>query len=72
MAAKEMQFGTTARDWMLRGVNSLANPVKVTLEPKGRNVVLEHVWLDHLGRAKRVVIGKDDAKIRRDRAAAGR
>jgi chaperonin GroEL len=41
MAAKELQFSTDARERMLRGVNVLANAVKVTLGPKGRNVVLE-------------------------------
>ncbi|MFN3229046.1 MAG: chaperonin GroEL, partial [Asticcacaulis sp.] len=41
MAAKQVQFSTDARDRMLRGVNILANAVKVTLGPKGRNVVLE-------------------------------
>jgi chaperonin GroEL len=41
MAAKDVQFSTDARDRMLRGVNILANAVKVTLGPKGRNVVLE-------------------------------
>ena len=41
MAAKEVRFGEDARARMLRGVNVLANAVKVTLGPKGRNVVLE-------------------------------
>ncbi|ESQ92930.1 molecular chaperone GroEL [Asticcacaulis sp. AC460] len=41
MAAKLVYFGSDARDKMLRGVNILANAVKVTLGPKGRNVVLE-------------------------------
>jgi chaperonin GroEL len=41
MAAKDVQFSSDARDRMLRGVNILANAVKVTLGPKGRNVVLE-------------------------------
>ncbi|HEY5289751.1 MAG TPA: chaperonin GroEL, partial [Caulobacteraceae bacterium] len=41
MAAKDVQFSTDARDRMLRGVNILANAVKVTLCPKGRNVILE-------------------------------
>jgi chaperonin GroEL len=41
MAAKDVHFSTDARDRMLRGVNVLANAVKVTLGPKGRNVVLE-------------------------------
>ncbi|MGA8601205.1 MAG: chaperonin GroEL [Beijerinckiaceae bacterium] len=41
MAAKEVRFSTDARDKMLRGVDILANAVKVTLGPKGRNVVME-------------------------------
>jgi len=41
MAAKDVKFETDARDRMLRGVNTLANAVKVTLGPKGRNVVLD-------------------------------
>jgi chaperonin GroEL len=41
MSAKEVQFGDDARQRMIKGVNILANAVKVTLGPKGRNVVLE-------------------------------
>src|ERR1700758_1705111 len=41
MAAKDVKFGADAREKMLRGVNVLANAVKVTLGPKGRNVVLD-------------------------------
>jgi chaperonin GroEL len=41
MAAKEVKFGQDARERMLHGVDVLANAVKVTLGPKGRNVVLE-------------------------------
>ena len=41
MAAKDVKFATDARDRMLRGVDILANAVKVTLGPKGRNVVLD-------------------------------
>ena len=41
MAAKDVRFGGEARDKMLRGVDILANAVKVTLGPKGRNVVLD-------------------------------
>jgi chaperonin GroEL len=41
MAAKEVVFDTDARDRMLRGVNILANAVRVTLGPKGRNVIIE-------------------------------
>jgi chaperonin GroEL len=41
MASKDVRFSTDARDKMLRGVDILANAVKVTLGPKGRNVVLD-------------------------------
>jgi chaperonin GroEL len=41
MAAKEVRFSTDARDRMLRGVDTLADAVKVTLGPKGRNVVID-------------------------------
>src|SRR4051812_41753169 len=41
MSAKDVRFATDARDRMLRGVETLANAVKVTLGPKGRNVVID-------------------------------
>ena len=41
MAAKEIRFHTDARERMLRGIDVLSNAVKVTLGPKGRNVVLD-------------------------------
>ena len=41
MAAKTVKFGSNAREQMLRGVDILANAVKVTLGPKGRNVVID-------------------------------
>jgi chaperonin GroEL len=41
MAAKDVKFSSDAREKMLRGVDTLANAVKVTLGPKGRNVVIE-------------------------------
>ena len=41
MAAKEILFDQRARDSILKGVNALADAVKVTLGPKGRNVVIE-------------------------------
>src|SRR5437868_14443180 len=41
MAAKEVRFGADAREKMLRGIDILADAVRVTLGPKGRNVVLE-------------------------------
>ena len=44
MAAKDVKFGSEARAGMMRGVDTLANAVKVTLGPKGRNVVLEKAF----------------------------
>ena len=41
MAAKEVKFGNNARQKMIAGVNVLADAVKITLGPKGRNVVLD-------------------------------
>jgi len=41
MSAKDLKFGSEARESMLSGVNSLANAVKITLGPKGRNVVID-------------------------------
>ena len=41
MSAKEVKFSTDARAAMLRGVDVLADAVKVTLGPKGRNVVMQ-------------------------------
>jgi chaperonin GroEL len=41
MSAKELRFSEEARSAILIGVNTLANAVKVTLGPKGRNVVIE-------------------------------
>ena len=41
MASKDVRFSSDARDRMLRGVEILANAVKVTLGPKGRNVILD-------------------------------
>ena len=44
MAAKDVKFGSDARARMMEGVDTLANAVKVTLGPKGRNVVLEKAF----------------------------
>ena len=41
MASKDVKFNTDARNRMLKGVNVLADAVKVTLGPKGRNVVID-------------------------------
>ncbi|MGC9458069.1 MAG: chaperonin GroEL [Halothiobacillaceae bacterium] len=60
MAAKDVRFSTSARDRMVRGVNVLADAVKVTLGPKGRNVVIEksfgapHVTKDGVTVAKEI------------------
>ena len=44
MAAKDVKFGSDARARMMEGVDTLANAVKVTLGPKGRNVVLDKAF----------------------------
>src|ERR1700750_1756719 len=59
MSAKEVKFGVDARDRMLRGVDILANAVKVTLGPKGRNVVLDKSF-----RAPRIT--KDGVTVAKD------
>jgi chaperonin GroEL len=62
MAAKELKFGTEAREQILIGVEKLANAVKVTLGPKGRNVVLEksfgapRITKDGVSVAKEIVL----------------
>ena len=50
MAAKDVKFGNDARVKMLKGVNVLADAVKVTLGPKGRNVILDKSF-GEIGRA---------------------
>ncbi len=60
MAAKDVQFGTEVRAKMVNGVNVLANAVRVTLGPKGRNVVLDrsfggpHITKDGVSVAKEI------------------
>jgi chaperonin GroEL len=60
MAAKDVQFGDAARTKMIEGVNTLANAVKVTLGPKGRNVILQrsygapHITKDGVSVAKEI------------------
>ncbi|MBM1218624.1 chaperonin GroEL [Ponticoccus sp. SC2-23] len=44
MSAKEVRFSTDARDRMLKGISTLANAVKITLGPKGRNVIIDKSW----------------------------
>ncbi|RMC23456.1 chaperonin GroEL [Paracoccus siganidrum] len=63
MAAKEVKFSTDARDRMLKGVNILADAVKVTLGPKGRNVVIDksfgapRITKDGVSVAKEIELG---------------
>jgi chaperonin GroEL len=59
MAAKEVKFGLDARDRMVRGVNILADAVKVTLGPKGRNVVLERSYGSPLVTKDGVTVAKE-------------
>jgi len=60
MAAKDVQFGDSARIKMIEGVNTLANAVKVTLGPKGRNVIIQkaygapHITKDGVSVAKEI------------------
>ena len=60
MAAKDVQFGNEVRQKMVKGVNVLADAVKVTLGPKGRNVVLDrafggpHITKDGVSVAKEI------------------
>lgn len=60
MAAKDVQFGDNARTKMIEGVNTLANAVKVTLGPKGRNVIIQkaygapHITKDGVSVAKEI------------------
>ena len=44
MASKEVKYSAAAREKIMRGVDTLANAVKVTLGPKGRNVLIEKSW----------------------------
>ncbi|HMT03435.1 MAG TPA: chaperonin GroEL [Burkholderiales bacterium] len=59
MAAKELKFGANARDKMARGVDILADAVKVTLGPKGRNVVLERSFGSPLITKDGVTVAKE-------------
>src|SRR6266853_1192067 len=71
MAAKDVRFSTDARERMLRGVDILANAVKVTLGPKGRNVVLDksfgapRVTKDGVTVAKAVAAGLNPMDLKR-------
>ena len=59
MAAKELRFREDARSAMLQGVNTLANVVRVTLGPKGRNVVIGKKWGSPLITKDGVTVAKE-------------
>ena len=67
--AKEIKFNIEARDLMKKGVDELANAVKVTLGPKGRNVVIEkkfgapHITKDGVSVAKEIELADPYANI---------
>jgi chaperonin GroEL len=64
MSAKELKYSENARNLILSGVNSLADAVKVTLGPKGRNVVIQksfgapHITKDGVSVAKEIELEK--------------
>jgi chaperonin GroEL len=59
MPAKELHFGTTARSDIQRGIDKLANAVKITLGPRGRNVVLDKAYDSPLSTKDGVTVAKD-------------
>jgi hypothetical protein len=73
MAAKDVKFNTDARDRMLRGVNILADAVKVTLGPKGRNVVIDKSFgaPHHQGRCDRRQGNRTGRQVREHGRADG-
>ena len=74
MAAKEVKFGDSARSRMVEGINILADAVKVTLGPKGRNVVLERSFGrpdGHQGRRFRRQGNRTEGQVRQHGRADG-
>ena len=63
MAAKEVRFDAEARDKLLRGIDILADAVKVTLGPKGRNVVIERSFGAPRISKDGVTVAKDGALL---------
>ena len=59
MPAKELHFGTTARSDIQRGIDKLANAVKITLGPRGRNVVLDKAYGSPLSTKDGVTVAKE-------------
>src|SRR6059058_2097160 len=59
MPAKQLHFGTTARSEIQRGIDKLANAVKITLGPRGRNVVLDKTFGSPLSTKDGVTVAKE-------------
>jgi chaperonin GroEL len=59
MPAKQLHFGTTARQDIQRGIDKLANSVKITLGPRGRNVVLDKKFGSPLSTKDGVTVAKE-------------
>src|SRR6266540_2702957 len=59
MPAKQLHFGTTARSEIQRGIDKLANAVKITLGPRGRNVVLDKAFGSPLSTKDGVTVAKE-------------
>ncbi len=59
MPAKQLHFGTTARQDIQRGVDKLANAVKITLGPRGRNVILAKQFGSPLSTKDGVTVAKE-------------
>ena len=59
MSAKELHFGDTARHNILHGIDKLANAVKVTLGPRGRNVLLDKPFGSPLSTKDGVTVAKE-------------
>ena len=64
MAAKDVKFSTDARDRLLRGVDILASAVRVTLGPKGRNVVIEKSFGRPLREPRRAALARSGVEDR--------
>src|SRR5580692_10804579 len=71
MAAKDIIFEEKARDRVLAGVDTLANAVKVTLGPRGRNVVIEKSWGAPTVTKDGVTVAKEIASKTSDNAGDG-
>ncbi len=66
MAAKNITYGEDARQNILRGVNKLADAVKVTLGPKGRNVVIEKKFGSPTITKDGVTVAKEEVRLAPD------